>query len=154
MRRRKGNACPGLKSHRCSEKGIDEDAPRTRFLERSRANKFEPRRPKQCRIFVSLVEQQIASSSPPPLPPPYTLPFSPCLSRGTLFLPQGVADKAVADRNLPIRFYLPHCAPVFSPAPFLSVSYPFTLCPSLHSGLGRVKILAWGRPVGRSVCTR
>lgn len=66
-------------------------------------------------------------------------------------MPRGVADKAVADRNLPIRFYLPHCAPVFSPAPFLSVSYPFfrCLCPSLRSGLGRVKILAWGRPAGR-----
>lgn len=34
-----------------------------RFLERSRADKFEPRRPKQCRIFVSLVGLQIASSS-------------------------------------------------------------------------------------------
>jgi len=99
---------------------------------------------------------EIASSSPPPLPPPCTLPFSPLsLSRGALFLPRGVADKAVADRNLPIRFYLPHCAPVFSPVPLLSVSYPFSrcLCPSLRSGLGRVKILAWGR-LGRSVYTR
>lgn len=101
------------------------------------------------RITCGIADSLFISTSS--LPPPRAHAFSLCLSRGALFLPRGVADKAVADRNLPIRFYLPHCAPVFSPAPFLSVSYPFSrcLCPSLRTGLGRVKILAWGRPAGR-----
>lgn len=45
------------------------------------------------------------------------------ISRKAFYLPRGVADKAVVDCNLPIRFYLPRCAPSF-----LSLSISPSLC--------------------------
>lgn len=86
---------------------------------------------------------------------PPSFPLSVCLSP---LLPRGVADKAVADRNLPIRFYLPHCAPISSPL----LSFSLSLSSSLFliiSVYERLYILVQARlksslRVARSISTR
>jgi len=99
-------------------KNINEDMPRTRFLQRSRVDKFEPRRSKQCRIFVSFGIADSLFISISILHSPFSsLSLARCIILAAGSRRQGGRRSQFADTILPAALR----------AGFLSRSFPFCL---------------------------